>query len=106
MAGGVAVVTGASRGTGKGIATALGSKGMTVYVTGRSTRPDASPYGGSVGETAQAVSAAGGRGVAVACDHARDDEVAALFARVKAEHGRLDILVNNAALLAEAGSRP
>jgi NAD(P)-dependent dehydrogenase (short-subunit alcohol dehydrogenase family) len=98
----IAVVTGASRGAGKGIATALGQAGMTVYVTGRSVADADSPYGGSVNETAEAVSKAGGRGVAVALDHADDEAVAALFARVKEEQGRLDILVNNAAKLGAA----
>src|SRR5260221_2054321 len=102
----IAVVTGASRGAGKGIAIALGQAGMTVYVTGRSVADADSPYGGSVNETAEAVSKAGGRGVAVALDHADDDAVAALFARVKEEQGRLDILVNNAAKLGAATTMP
>jgi NAD(P)-dependent dehydrogenase (short-subunit alcohol dehydrogenase family) len=95
----IAVVTGASRGSGKGVALALGRVGATVYVTGRSTRGDESPVGGTVAETAEAVTRAGGNGIAVAVDHFRDDEVAALFGRVRGDHGRLDILVNNAALL-------
>ncbi|MGW6507628.1 SDR family NAD(P)-dependent oxidoreductase [Streptomyces niveus] len=93
----VAVVTGASRGAGKGIALALGQSGATVYVTGRSLRSSDSPYGGTVSETAALVDEAGGRGVPVAVDHADDDAVAELFAGVGREHGRLDILVNNAA---------
>jgi NAD(P)-dependent dehydrogenase (short-subunit alcohol dehydrogenase family) len=93
----IAVVTGASRGAGKGIAIALGQAGATVYVTGRSLADGDSPHGGTVGETADLVTRAGGNGVAVAVDHADDDAVAALFSRIKAEHGRLDILVNNAA---------
>jgi NAD(P)-dependent dehydrogenase (short-subunit alcohol dehydrogenase family) len=92
-----AVVTGASRGTGKGIAIALGDVGATVYVTGRSVADGDSPHGGTVSETAELVTRAGGKGIAVAVDHADDEAVAALFARVKAEQGRLDILVNNAA---------
>ncbi|PLZ02857.1 short-chain dehydrogenase [Burkholderia sp. WAC0059] len=95
----VAVVTGASRGAGKGIALALGEAGMTVYVTGRSVDEGDSPYGGTVGETAKQVSAAGGKGIAVAVDHADDDAVAALFAQIGQAHGCLDILVNNAARL-------
>ncbi|NRO99384.1 SDR family NAD(P)-dependent oxidoreductase [Paraburkholderia sp. NMBU_R16] len=95
----IAVVTGASRGAGKGIAIALGEAGMTVYVTGRSTASTDSPYGGTVSETAECVTKAGGKGIAVAVDHADDEAVAALFARVKDEHGRLDVLVNNAAKL-------
>jgi NAD(P)-dependent dehydrogenase (short-subunit alcohol dehydrogenase family) len=83
----------------KGIAIALGDAGATVYVTGRSIADGDSPYGGTVSETADLVTRAGGEGIAIALDHADDEAVAALFARVKAEHGRLDILVNNAAQL-------
>jgi NAD(P)-dependent dehydrogenase (short-subunit alcohol dehydrogenase family) len=93
----IAVVTGASRGAGKGIAIALGEAGATVYVTGRSVADGDSSFGGTVSETADLVTRAGGKGVAVALDHADDKTVPALFERVKAEHGRLDILVNNAA---------
>ena len=93
----VAVVTGASRGAGKGIAVALGAAGATVYVTGRSSQGTESPHGGTIGETAALVDAAGGRGIPVAVDHGDDEAVAALFAQVDQEHGRLDILVNNAA---------
>src|SRR5712672_4649033 len=96
----VAVVTGASRGAGKGIALALGETGATVYVTGRSAQRDDSPYGGTVGETAALIDEAGGTGVAVVLDHADDAAVAALFERIAREHGRLDILVNNAAKFA------
>jgi NAD(P)-dependent dehydrogenase (short-subunit alcohol dehydrogenase family) len=92
----IAVVTGASRGAGKGIAIALGHAGMTVYVTGRSVGGGDSPFGGSVDETAKLVSEAGGEGIGVGVDHANDATVATLFARIKQEHGRLDILVNNA----------
>jgi NAD(P)-dependent dehydrogenase (short-subunit alcohol dehydrogenase family) len=95
----VAVVTGASRGAGKGIATALGQSGATVYVTGRSRLPTDSPYGGTIAETAALVDEAGGKGVPVAVDHADDEAVADLFAQVRGDHGRLDILVNNAAKL-------
>jgi NAD(P)-dependent dehydrogenase (short-subunit alcohol dehydrogenase family) len=98
---GVAVVTGASRGVGRGIAIALGLHGYTVYVSGRTQRAGQSPWDGTIGDTAASVSAAGGQGVAVRVDHRDDDEVAALFARVGREHGRLDILVNNAALIRE-----
>jgi NAD(P)-dependent dehydrogenase (short-subunit alcohol dehydrogenase family) len=93
----VAVVTGASRGVGKGVALALGAAGHTVYVTGRSTgRAVTYPaVGGTVEETAEAVTAAGGRGVPVVCDHTDDEQVRALFARVQAESGGLDVLVNN-----------
>jgi NAD(P)-dependent dehydrogenase (short-subunit alcohol dehydrogenase family) len=95
----IVVVTGASRGAGKGIALALGARGATVYVTGRSVAGGDSPYGGTVAETAQLVTEAGGKGIAVTVDHADDQAVAALFDRIKQEHGKLDILVNNAANL-------
>ena len=96
LSGKVAVVTGASRGIGKGIALALGAQGATVYVTGRTVTPGSSPLPGSVGETAAEVDRRGGRGIAVQVDHGEDEQVAALFARVAREQGRLDILVNNA----------
>lgn len=96
----VVVVTGASRGAGKGIALALGAAGATVYITGRSQQEGDSPLPGTIHATAEAVEAAGGHGIAVTCDHGGDDsQVAALFQRVKDEHGRLDILVNNATLV-------
>lgn len=96
LSGRVAVVTGASRGIGKGIALALGAQGATVYVTGRTVTPGSSPLPGTVGETAAEVDRRGGRGIAVQVDHGEDEQVAALFARVAREQGRLDILVNNA----------
>ena len=89
------MVTGASRGIGKGIALELGAAGATVYVTGRTVEAGVNPLPGTVGETAALVTELGGLGVAVACDHHDDDAVAALFARVAADHGRLDVLVNN-----------
>jgi NAD(P)-dependent dehydrogenase (short-subunit alcohol dehydrogenase family) len=92
----VAVVTGASRGLGRGIARALGSKGALVYVTGRGS--DSTTAGASALEQAAAeVTAAGGRGVSVHCDHADDAEVERAFAQIGREAGRVDILVNNAA---------
>jgi 3-oxoacyl-[acyl-carrier protein] reductase len=94
----VAVVTGASRGAGLGIAHALGSHGCTVYVTGRTEKAGQSLLAGTIGETAELVTAAGGEGIAVAVDHADDEQTKALFDRVGREQGRLDILVNNAAL--------
>src|SRR5438309_8338422 len=91
----VAVVTGASRGVGKGVALGLGEAGATVYVTGRSLEP-VDDARGSLNQTVAEIAVLGGSGVAVRCDHADDAQVAAVFDRVRAEHGRLDILVNNA----------
>ena len=96
LSGKVAVVTGASRGIGKGIALALAEHGATVYVTGRTVTSGSSPLPGTVAETAAEVTVRGGTGIAVQVDHARDEQVAALFERVGREQGRLDILVNNA----------
>ncbi len=103
----IAVVTGASRGAGKGIALALGAAGMTVYVTGRSTTASLGrlkdvALPGTIGETAAAIDALGGRGVAVPCDHRDDAAVQSLFERVATESGGLDILVNNAASIHDA----
>jgi NAD(P)-dependent dehydrogenase (short-subunit alcohol dehydrogenase family) len=95
----VALVTGASRGIGKGCALELGALGATVYVTGRSVDESDHPLPGTVGATAQEVDALGGRGVAVPCDHRDDAQVEAVFARIREEHGRLDVLVNNAFLI-------
>jgi NAD(P)-dependent dehydrogenase (short-subunit alcohol dehydrogenase family) len=105
----VAVVTGASRGAGRGIAMELGAAGATVYVTGRSTRAQpADTYGqllalsdmaavpGTIDDTADEVTRMGGRGIAVRCDHTREEDVKALFAQVAREAGRIDLLVNNA----------
>ncbi|HET8613535.1 MAG TPA: SDR family NAD(P)-dependent oxidoreductase [Sphingomonas sp.] len=102
----VAVVTGASRGAGAGIARALGEKGYTVYVTGRTVREGEAPLPGTVGATAEAVTAAGGRGVAAAVDHRDDAAVRALFERVERDEGRLDILVNNATVIDDALIQP
>jgi NAD(P)-dependent dehydrogenase (short-subunit alcohol dehydrogenase family) len=95
----VAVVTGASRGAGRGIAVALGSHGCTVYVTGRTQKAGDSPLSGTIFETAEAVTAAGGTGIAVHVDHAQDAPVKALFDQVRRDSGHLDILVNNACLI-------
>ena len=91
----IAVVTGASRGIGRGCAVELGRIGATVYVTGR-TVESRKNLSGTIGATADEVTAAGGLGIPIACDHRDDEAVAALFARVEREHGRLDVLVNNA----------
>lgn len=98
----VVVVTGASRGAGKGIAVALGASGATVYLTGRTEEEGAAPLPGTIGATAREVTAAGGKGIPVQCDHRDDEQVAALFERVREEQGRLDILVNNATTLHDA----
>lgn len=92
----VAWVTGASRGVGRGIAVALGNAGWTVYVTARSSEAGRTGHlPGTVEATADAVTAAGGQGVAVRCDHRDDAAVAAVAARIAAAQGRLDLLVNN-----------
>ena len=101
LSGKVAVVTGASRGIGKGIALALAAEGATVYVTGRTVTPGSYSLPGTVGETAAQCEQRGGKGIAVQVDHAQDRQVAALFERVQKEQGRLDILVNNAFSLPE-----
>ena len=95
----IAVVTGASRGAGAGIARALGAHGAVVDVTGRSAAHAATATPGTIQETAAAVTALGGQGIPVRIDHADDDQVKALFARVERDHGRVDILVNNAAII-------
>lgn len=94
----IALVTGASRGAGRGIALALGEAGATVYVTGRSTRGADTTEGlpGTIEDTAEAVTARGGRGVAVRCDHTVDAQVDAAVARIERTHGRLDVVVSNA----------
>lgn len=92
----VAVVTGASRGVGKGVALVLGECGATVYVTGRSTRARAGAGPGTVDDTADQVTTSGGRGIAVPTDHTDDAQVEALFERVQADEGHVDLLVGNA----------
>jgi NAD(P)-dependent dehydrogenase (short-subunit alcohol dehydrogenase family) len=106
LTGKVALVTGASRGMGKGTALALGAKGCTVYVTGRTVTSGSHPLPGTVGETAAEVDRRGGKGIAVRVDHANDNEVAALFEQVSQEQGRLDILVNNAIAIPDELTQP
>jgi dehydrogenase/reductase SDR family protein 1 len=96
LAGKVAVVTGASRGIGKGIARELGCAGATVVVTGRTTASDGHRLGGTIGETARLVDEAGGHGIARRVDHSDDDQVRGLIQQVHREFGRVDVLVNNA----------
>jgi NAD(P)-dependent dehydrogenase (short-subunit alcohol dehydrogenase family) len=99
LTGRIAVVTGASRGIGRGCAIELGAAGATVYVTGRSVEAKAGKLPGTVEATAREVSAAGGRGVPAACDHRDDAAVEALFRRIQRDEGRLDVLVNNAFII-------
>jgi NAD(P)-dependent dehydrogenase (short-subunit alcohol dehydrogenase family) len=106
LSGKVAVVTGASRGVGKGVALALADEGATVYATGRTATPGSSPLPGTIGETVAEVERRGGRGIAVQVDHGSDGEVAALFDRVRREAGRLDLLVNNAFALPDDLTEP
>ncbi|HUS31788.1 MAG TPA: SDR family NAD(P)-dependent oxidoreductase [Kofleriaceae bacterium] len=109
LQGKIAVVTGASRGGGRGVAVELGAAGATVYVTGRTSRSHAPPayermlaqghlekMPGTIEDVAEEVTAAGGRGIAVRCDHSDVAQVRELFARVDREQGQLDLLVNNA----------
>lgn len=98
LKGRITLVTGASRGAGRAIAAVLGEAGATVYVTGRSERGSGTTESlpGTIQETADIVSVRGGEGIAVRCDHTVDADVEALFARIGRDHGRLDLLVNNA----------
>jgi NAD(P)-dependent dehydrogenase (short-subunit alcohol dehydrogenase family) len=93
----VALVAGATRGAGRGIAVALGEAGATVYCTGRTTRERRSEYDRpeTIEETAELVTEAGGEGIAVAVDHLETDQVEALAQRIDSEQGRLDLLVND-----------
>ncbi len=98
MKGKVAVVTGASRGVGKGIALGLGEAGATVYITGRTVKnkTDAGKLGGTVFQTAEDVTAIGGKGVAIHCDHRDDAQVEKAFKQIAKESKKIDLLVNNA----------
>ena len=98
LKGKVAVVTGASRGVGKGIALGLGEAGTTVYITGRTIKDktDVEKLGGTIYSTAEEVTALGGKGIPIECDHRDDSQVEAVFKRIAKESKRIDILVNNA----------
>lgn len=106
LSGKIAVVTGASRGVGRGIALALADVGATVYVTGRTLAPGVSPLPGTIADTAAEVDRRGGTGIPVQVDHADDQQVAALFERVKQDQGRLDLLVNNAIVIPPELTQP
>lgn len=97
LAGRVALVTGASRGVGKGIALGLGEAGATVYVTGRTVEEGRAAVNlpGTINQTADEVAQLGGKGIAVPCDHRDDQQVEAVFQKIRAQEKRLDILVNN-----------
>jgi len=97
LAGRVALVAGATRGCGRATAIELGALGATVYGSGRSTRAGRSPMNRpeTIEDTAELVTAAGGEGIAVRCDHSDPDDVAALVDRIRSDHGRLDVLVND-----------
>ena len=99
LSGHVAIVAGATRGAGRGIARALGEAGAIVYCTGRSVRGNPSPYKRpeTIDDTAEMVTAAGGTAIPVRVDHTVEAEVEALFTRVAAEHSRIDVLVNSVA---------
>ncbi len=92
----VALVTGASRGIGKGCALELAASGAITYITGRTVEEGSAALPGSLASTARGIEESGGACVPVACDHREDGQVAALFERIEREQGRLDVLVNNA----------
>lgn len=97
LAGTITLVTGASRGVGKGVALGLGEAGATVYVTGRTTEEGraAVDLPGTIYQTAKEVTEIGGNGIAIRCDHRNDEEVESVFKQIQTEQNRLDILVNN-----------
>ncbi|MCA1060137.1 SDR family NAD(P)-dependent oxidoreductase [Rossellomorea aquimaris] len=96
LTGKVALVTGASRGAGRAIAVELGRAGATVYVTGRSTKGRSTQnFPGTIDDTAAQIDEAGGKGIAIQCDHTIDSETEAVIEQIRKEQGKLDILINN-----------
>jgi len=92
----IALVTGGSRGAGRGIAVELGKAGATVYVTGRSTKDNSTnDWPGTIDDTVSQIEASGGKGIAVRCDHTNDSETESVITQIRKEQGKLDILVNN-----------
>ncbi|MBW8350971.1 SDR family NAD(P)-dependent oxidoreductase [Bacillus sp. IITD106] len=96
LTGKIALVTGGSRGAGRGIAVELGKAGATVYVTGRSVRGNSTnQWPGTIDDTVSQIEASGGKGIAVRCDHTNDLETESVIEQIRKEQGRLDILINN-----------
>jgi dehydrogenase/reductase SDR family protein 1 len=95
LRGKICLVTGASRGVGKGIAIGLGEAGAIVYVTGRTAAGDRNSLRGTISEAAAAVTKAGGKGIAIVCDHTDDTQTRGVFEHIEREQARLDVLVNN-----------
>ncbi|MEH2512689.1 dehydrogenase/reductase SDR family protein 1 [Nitrobacteraceae bacterium AZCC 1564] len=91
----IAVVTGGSRGVGKGVALGLAEAGATIFVTARTRKSGSAVWPGSLDETIDEIAQAGGKGVGIECDHSDDKSVEDVFARVRKDYGRLDVLVNN-----------
>src|SRR5690625_7855052 len=96
LQGKVALVTGASRGAGRGIAIELGKEGAIVYVTGRSTgKKSTNNWPGTINETASLIKEIGGKGIAIRCDHTIESEGEAVMQQIEKEQGKLDVVVNN-----------
>jgi dehydrogenase/reductase SDR family protein 1 len=105
LSGRVALVTGASRGIGRGVAFELGIHGATVYLTGRTTRVAAPDRTDTIDQAASEINEAGGKAIALRCDHRVDDDVQSVIDRIAEEQGRLDVLVNNASGNMESDTR-
>ena len=102
----VVLVTGASRGIGRGVAVALAAPGTTLYVTGRTTQSGVAPLPGTIHETVAEIERRGGRGIAIPCDHHDDSQVQAVFDRIEQLSGSLDLLVNNVTQLPDELVQP